>query len=81
MGELKKWVQQKWVRIGIDGSIKGPCGTSKNKKRPDRCLPRAKAQSLSKAQRASTARKKKAGQARGKTVVANTPKAKVRTKK
>jgi len=81
MGQLKNWLKQDWVRIGTDGSIKGKCGTSKNKKRPDRCLPRAKAQSLSKAQRASTARKKKAGQARGKTVVANTSKAKVRTKK
>ena len=34
MGELKKWVKQKWVRIGTDGRIKGPCGTSKNKKKP-----------------------------------------------
>ena len=55
MGELKKWLDQDWVRIGTDGSIKGPCGTSKNKKRPDRCLPRAKANSLSKEERAKTA--------------------------
>ena len=61
MGELKKWVKQNWVRIGTDGEIKGPCGTSKNKKNPDRCLPMAKARSLSKAQRAATARKKKRG--------------------
>ena len=37
MGELKKWVKQDWVRIGTDGKIKGKCGTSKNKKNPDRC--------------------------------------------
>ncbi len=43
MGELKDWVDQDWVRIGTDGSIKGPCGTSKDKKNPDRCLPRKKA--------------------------------------
>ena len=24
MGELKKWRDQKWVRIGTDGKIKGP---------------------------------------------------------
>ena len=54
MGELKKWREQNWVRIGIDGSIKGPCGTSKNKKRPDRCLPMAKAKSLSKSERAAS---------------------------
>ena len=80
MGQLKNWLKQDWVRIGVDGSIKGKCGTSKNKKMPDRCLPRAKAMSLSKAERAATARKKKSGQRKGKTVVANTPKAKVRTK-
>ena len=79
MGALKKWVKQKWVRIGTDGEIKGPCGTSKDKKNPDRCLPKAKAQSLSQSERATTARKKKKAGAKGKTVVANTPKAKVRT--
>ena len=78
MSELKKWREQKWVRIGTDGSILGACGTSKNKKNPDRCLPLAKARSLTKAQRAATARKKKRAGARGRTVVANTPAAKVR---
>ena len=34
MGELAKWRAEKWVRIGTDGSIKGECGTSKNKKTP-----------------------------------------------
>lgn len=71
MGELKKWREQKWVRIGTDGKIKGPCGTSKNKKNPDRCLPLAKAKRLSKRALAATARKKKAS--RGKTqFVSNT---------
>jgi len=78
MSELKKWREQKWVRIGTDGSILGACGTSKDKKNPDRCLPLAKARSLTKAQRAATARKKKRAGRRGRTVVANTPAAKVR---
>lgn len=72
MGELKKWRDEKWVRIGADGSIKGACGTSKDKKNPDRCLPLKKAQSMTKAERAATAKKKKRAGARGKTVVANT---------
>ena len=72
MGELKKWRDQKCVRIGTDGSILGACGTSKNKKNPDRCLPLAKARSMSKAERAKTARKKKRAGSKGKTVVANT---------
>ena len=80
MSQLKQWREQNWVRIGIDGAIKGPCGTSKDKKNPDRCLPKRKALSLTKAERASTARKKKAAGAKGRTVVANTPKAKVKSK-
>ena len=80
MGELKKWRDETGGRIGTDGSIKGACGTSKNKKNPDRCLPLAKAKSMTKAERAKTARKKKRAGAKGKTVVANTKKAKV-TKK
>jgi len=78
MGELKKWRDQQWVRIGTDGSIKGPCGTSKDKKNPDRCLPKNKANSLSKKERASTARKKKSEGKKGKTVVKNTKKAEVK---
>ena len=81
MSELKKWRDQKWVRIGTDGSILGECGTSPDKKNPDRCLPLAKARSLSKEERAVTARKKKKAGAKGQTVVANTKKAKVRTAK
>jgi hypothetical protein len=78
MGQLKEWVKQDWVRIGSDGSIKGKCGTSKDKSNPDRCLPRAKANSLSKSDRATTARKKKRAGSKGKTVVPNTKAAKVR---
>ena len=80
MGQLAEWRKQNWVRIGTDGSIKGPCGTSKDKKNPDRCLPAAKARSLSKSERATTARKKKRAGAKGKTVVANTKKARVSVK-
>ena len=80
MSQLKQWREQNWVRIGTDGAIKGPCGTSKDKKNPDRCLPKRKALSLTKTERAATAKKKKKAGAKGRTVVANTPKAKVRTK-
>ena len=78
MGELANWRKQNWVRIGTDGKIKGPCGTSKNKKYPDRCLPMAKAKALSKSQRAATAKKKKRAGAKGKQFVANTKKATVK---
>ena len=77
MGKLQEWLDEDWVRIDSRGNIAGECGTSKNKKNPDRCLPRAKASSISKSQRASTARKKKQGASSGKTAVANTKAAKV----
>ena len=78
MGELKKWLDQEWVRIDGEGNIDGPCGTSKDTKRPDRCLPKKKAQSMTKDERKATAQKKKREQKKGKTVVANTKKGKVK---
>ena len=76
---LRDWFKkEKWVRISSSGNIAGDCGTSKDKKNPDRCLPKAKAQSLSKAQRAATARKKKKAGSKGKTVVKNTKAATVK---
>ena len=76
-GELAKWRKQKWVRIDSNGNIAGECGTSKDKKNPDRCLPIAKARALSKSQRKSTAAKKKREGKKGKTVVKNTKAAEV----
>ena len=78
MGELKKWRDEKWVRIGLDGSIKGACGTSKDKKNPDRCLPMSKAQSMTKSERAATARKKKREGGSRKQFVSNTSAGKVK---
>jgi hypothetical protein len=76
---LRDWFKkEKWVRISSSGNIAGDCGTSKNKKNPDRCLPKAKAQSLTKGQRAATAAKKKKAGIKGKTVVKNTKKATVK---
>lgn len=77
-GGLTKWFKEEWVRIGSDGRILGPCGKSEAQANPDRCLPRAKAESLTKAERAATARKKKKAGKTGQTVVSNTRKAEVR---
>ena len=81
MGELKKWRDEKWVRISTSGKIMGECGTSKDKKNPDRCLPLSKARSLSQAERAKTARKKKSEGGKKKQFVSNTKKAKVKVKR
>ena len=78
MGGLKEGLDEDWVRIDSKGNIAGPCGTSKDKRNPDRCLHTRKASSLSKSERAATARKKKREGSKGKTVVANTKAAKVK---
>lgn len=77
MGDLKKWRDEKWVRISTSGKIVGECGTSKDKKNPDRCLPLSKARSLSQSERAKTAKKKKQQGGKNKQFVSNTKKAKV----
>jgi predicted nucleotidyltransferase len=75
--DLKKWFKEEWVRIDTQGNITGPCGTMKSKSSPSRCLPKKKAQSLTKAERAATVKKKKEGGKKGKQFVSNTEKAKV----
>ena len=79
---LRNWFKKEdWVRIDTQGNITGKCGTMKKGKATTRCLPRAKAKSLTKKQRAATARKKVAGSKKGKQFVKNTSKAKVSFKK
>ena len=65
MGELKKWVNQKSVDIGApkkDGKYQ-PCGrkssTGSNRKYP-KCVPLAKATRMTKSQKASAVRRKRA---------------------
>jgi hypothetical protein len=77
--DLRDWHKEEWVRINTSGEITGSCGTMKDKDNPSRCLPKKKAQSLTKSERASTAKKKKK-EGKDKQFVKNTKKAKV-TKK
>jgi hypothetical protein len=73
---LHDWFKKEdWVRIDTQGNITGPCGTMKKGKKTTRCLPRAKANSLTKAERAATSQKKAASD---KQFVPNTKKAKVK---
>ena len=76
---LRDWFKKEdWVRIDTAGNITGPCGTMKKGNKTTRCLPRAKANSLTKAERAATSKKKAAAD---KQFVPNTKKAKVRLNK
>lgn len=76
---LRDWFKKEdWVRIDTAGNITGPCGTMKKGNKTTRCLPRAKANSLTKAERAATSKKKAAS---NKQFVPNTKKAKVKLNK
>jgi len=76
---LRDWFKKEdWVRIDTAGNITGPCGTMKKGNKTTRCLPRAKANSLTKAERAATSKKKAASD---KQFVSNTKKAKVKFNK
>ena len=60
---LRKWVQEKWVDIGApkkDGKYQ-PCGRSKGSKRKyPKCVPLAKATRMTKSQKASAVKRKRA---------------------
>ena len=78
---LRDWFKKEdWVRIDTQGNITGPCGTMKKGQPTTRCLPRAKANSLTKTERAATSRKKVAGSKKGKQFVKNTKKAEYKKK-
>ena len=78
---LRDWFKKEdWVRIDTQGNITGPCGTMKKGDATTRCLPRKKAQSLSKAERAKTSRKKAAASRKGKQFVSQPKNIKQKTK-
>ena len=60
---LRKWVQEKWVDIGApkkDGKYQ-PCGRSKGSKRKyPKCVPLAKATRMTKGEKASAVKRKRA---------------------
>jgi hypothetical protein len=62
--DLRKWFKQKWVNIGKkDKSGKHPeCGTSGKKRGYAKCVPAAKARGMSKKEKESATRRKRAAQ-------------------
>ena len=79
---LRDWFKKEdWVRINTSGNIAGKCGTMKKGKPTTRCLPRKKAQSLTKAERKATVAKKVRGSKKGKQFVKNTKKSEFKKKK
>jgi hypothetical protein len=61
--DLNKWFKEKWVNIGkkIDGKHP-PCGTSGEKSGYAKCVPAAKAAGMSKKEKESATRRKRAAQ-------------------
>ena len=67
---LRDWFKKEdWVRINTSGNIAGKCGTMKKGKATTRCLPRAKASNMTKAERKATVAKKVRGSKKGKQFV------------
>lgn len=67
-GGLRKWFRQKWVNIGRKkkGGGHPECGTSGDKRGYAKCVPAAKASSMSDAEKKSaTSRKRSAQRAAG----------------
>ena len=62
--DLSKWFKEKWVNIGKkDKSGKHPkCGTSGDKQAYAKCVPASKARSMSKKDKESATRRKRAAQ-------------------
>ena len=62
--DLRNWFKSKWVNIGKkDKSGKHPpCGTSGKKKGYAKCVPASKAKSMSKKEKESATRRKRAAQ-------------------
>jgi hypothetical protein len=62
MEDLRKWFGKgkkgDWIRVGTDGEIKGDCAKDPGEGKP-KCMPRDKAHSMSKKDRASSARRKR----------------------
>ena len=56
---LRDWFNDKWVRLGPDGKIRGDCARGSNKEGKPKCLPLAKAHALGKKGRASAAARKR----------------------
>ncbi len=55
----RKCFQQKWLRFGPDGKIRGDCARGSEKEGKPKCLPQAKAHALGKKGRASAAARKR----------------------
>ena len=56
---LRKWFDEKWVRFGPDGKIRGACARGDNSEGKPKCLPQKKAHSLGKKGRKYAASKKR----------------------
>jgi hypothetical protein len=56
---IHQWFKDKWVRLGTDGKIKGPCARGSEKEGKPKCMPKKKAQATSKEVRANAVARKR----------------------
>ena len=58
-GQLQSWLDEEWVRMDSKGNIIGSCGGRKKAEGKPRCLPKKKAQGMSKEARAKIVQRKR----------------------
>tara|TARA_R100001230_G_C5605223_1_gene118108 strand:- start:308 stop:751 length:444 start_codon:yes stop_codon:yes gene_type:complete len=58
-GQLQSWLDEEWVRMDAKGNIIGSCGGRKKAEGKPRCLPKKKAQGMSKEARAKIVQRKR----------------------
>tara|TARA_R100000773_G_C4197555_1_gene101148 strand:+ start:482 stop:925 length:444 start_codon:yes stop_codon:yes gene_type:complete len=58
-GQLQSWLDEEWVRMDSKGNIIGSCGGRKKAEGKPRCLPKKKAQGMSKKARAKIVQRKR----------------------
>lgn len=57
--DLRKWFDEKWVRFGPDGKIRGDCARGSKGEGKPKCLPQKKAHALGKKGRKTAANRKR----------------------
>lgn len=58
--DLVQWFKEQWVRIGGNGEILGPCGDREQSEGKPKCLPKAKAEAMTVAERKTIVTRKRA---------------------
>lgn len=57
--DIGEWFDEEWVRISSEGNIMGSCGDRSSREGKPKCVKKAKAQRMTKAERRAAVRRKR----------------------